>query len=101
MYTEALDDFDAAIKINPNGLKYFHAKGITYEALAAGVERKHGRRRRFDLEEEGTRTDESLTVLLRQDFLDYSQKAIEMYERVLAIDENFNQSRFHLGKMLS
>ena len=81
MYYEALEDFDAAIKIS-NNVKYFHAKGITYEALAAGVEKKQGRRRRFDLEEQGnlTRTDtESLNVFLRQDFLEYTEKAIHMY----------------------
>jgi len=81
MYNEALEDFDAAIKIS-NNVKYFHAKGITYEALAAGVEKKQGRRRRFDLEEQGNLTikdTESLTVFLRQDYLEYTEKAIHMY----------------------
>lgn len=60
-------------------MKYFHAKGITYEALAAGVEKKHGRRRRFDLKEQdnlNTKDTESLTVYLRQDYLEYTEKAI-------------------------
>jgi len=78
MYNEALEDFDSAIKIS-NNVKYFHAKGITYEALAARVEKKQGRRRRFDLEEQGNLTikdTESLTVFLRQDYLEYTEKAI-------------------------
>jgi hypothetical protein len=43
---------------------------------------KHGRRRRFDLEDAFStpREDsESLTVFLRNDFLQYSEKAIKMY----------------------
>ena len=82
MFNEALEDYDAAIKISPNNTKYIHAKGITYEALAVAVDKKHGRRRRFDLED-GNLTpredSESLTVFLRKDFLDYSEKAIKMY----------------------
>jgi len=51
MFNKALEDYDAAIKISPNNSKYIHAKGITYEALAAAVDKKNGRRRRFDLED--------------------------------------------------
>ena len=82
MFNEALQDYDTAIKISPQNPKYIHAKGITFEALAAAVDKKSGRRRRFDLEDQSStpREDsESLTVFLRKDFLEYSERAIKMY----------------------
>ena len=34
-FTEALKDYDTALSLSPDNPKYIHAKGITYEALAA------------------------------------------------------------------
>ena len=90
MFDEALKDYEQAIQISPLNPKYLHAKGITYEALAGGIDVKYGRRRRFDLEENTmSENSDSLQVYLRKDFLEYSEMAIKMYLAVLDIDEKF------------
>lgn len=78
-FIEALKDYNTALSLSPDNPKYIHAKGITYEALAASVEKKHGSRRRFDFKDADAtpREDgESLTRFLLKDFLDYSELAI-------------------------
>ena len=49
MFDAAIDDYEKAAKIAPLNPKYHHAKGITYEALAAKVEKEHGRFNLFDM----------------------------------------------------
>ena len=49
MFDEAIEDYEKATKIAPLNPKYHHAKGIAYEALAAKVEKEHGKFNRFDL----------------------------------------------------
>jgi tetratricopeptide (TPR) repeat protein len=40
-------------------------------------------------------------VYLREDYLKNCNQAIAMYVQAVEVDENFNQSRFHLGRVLS
>ena len=52
MFEAALEDYENAAKIAPLNPKYHHAKGITFEALAAKIEKEHGRFKRFDVEDQ-------------------------------------------------
>jgi tetratricopeptide (TPR) repeat protein len=77
-FEEALDDFERASKIAPQNPKYHHAKGITYEALSAKVEKEFGKFKRFDHEKLSIemRFASELVAYLREDFLKYSNQAI-------------------------
>jgi tetratricopeptide (TPR) repeat protein len=101
MFEEALEDYERASKIAPLNPKYHHAKGITYEALAAKVEKEHGKFKRFDLEvlPIENRFAEELIAYIRDDYLKFCNQAIGMYLQAVEVDENFNQSRFHLGRV--
>jgi hypothetical protein len=103
MFEAALDDYEKAAKIAPLNPKYHHAKGITFEALAAKVEKEHGRFKRFDVEDlpVASRFAEDQVVYLRDDYKKNCNQAITMYLQAVEVDENFNQSRFHLGRVLS
>lgn len=48
----ALQDYDAAFMRQPMNASYVHAKGKAYEAIAAEIQAKFGKRKRFDLEPE-------------------------------------------------
>lgn len=50
-FDAALEDYERAVKIAPLNPKYHHAKGITFEALAAKVDKDQGRFKRFDIDE--------------------------------------------------
>lgn len=81
-FEEAIDDYEKASKIAPQNPKYHHAKGIAYEALAAKVEKEHGKQKRFDLEVMPVemRCSDDMASYLRDDYLRYSKDAIEMYK---------------------
>jgi hypothetical protein len=70
MFDAALDDYEKAVKIAPLNPKYHHAKGITFEALAAKIEKEHGRFKRFDVEDlpVASRFAEDQVVYLRDDY---------------------------------
>lgn len=38
---------------------------------------------------------------MRKDYLEHVESAIESYLQAIDVDENFIQSRFHLGKMMA
>lgn len=47
------------------------------------------------------RCSDDMASYLREDYLRHSRDAIKMYEQAVNYDENFNQSRFHLGRVLA
>jgi tetratricopeptide (TPR) repeat protein len=100
-YERALMDYEEAITIQPNNPKYFHAKGIAYEAMAGEIETKHGKKRKFDKSSRDEEQADSLKVYLRFDYLELVEESIKSYLQAIDVDENFLQSRFHLGKMLA
>jgi len=81
-FDEAIEDYEKASKIAPQNPKYHHAKGIAYEALAAKVEKEHGKLKKFDLEELSVemRCSNDMASYLRDDYLKFCRDAIRMYE---------------------
>ena len=102
-FDEAISDYDNAARIAPQNPKYFHAKGIAYEAIAAKIEKCDGKQKRFDQEELPVekRYADDMQSYLREDYLQNCKSAIEQYKKAIGVDENFYQSRFHLGRCLA
>lgn len=103
MVEAALEYYEKAAKIAPLNPKYHHAKGITFEAFAANIEKEHSKFKRSDVEDLpfASRFAEDQIVYLRDDCKKNCNQAITMYLQAVKVDENFNQSRFHLGRVLS
>jgi tetratricopeptide (TPR) repeat protein len=75
LFEEAHADYDRAIEIDPGNAKLYHAKGLAFEGEAE------------ELKAQGADPSER------------NQRAIEMYQKALKLQENFISSRFHLGLM--
>ena len=78
-FSLAHSDYDQAIQIDKQCAKYYHAKGLAFQAEAEKMERQETR-------------DHALEELL-------VQKAIECFGDALVCDEEFKASRFHQGLM--
>jgi len=91
-FDEAIVDYEVAAKISPMNPKYHHAKGITYEALAAKIDKEFGRFIRFDEMDLPVekRFASDLVDYLRVDYLKFCHQAIQMYQMAVEADENFN-----------
>lgn len=75
-FDEAHRDYDRAISLAPNNAKLYHSKGLAYQGEAEHIQQLSGE---FNAE--------------------LNQRAIEMYQQALKLQENFVSSRFHLGLM--
>ena len=82
-------DYEEAITIQPNNPKYFHAKGIANEAMAAEIEAKHGKKRKFDKSSRDEEQVDSLKVYLRLDYLELVEESIKSYLQAIDVDEYF------------
>ena len=92
-FQEAISDYKEASKISPSNPKYHHAQGIAYEALAEKVVKDHGdKHRRFNFEELPVedRCSDDMVSYLRPEYLQHCQSAIQMYQKAVDVDENFN-----------
>lgn len=75
-YELAHKDYDRAIELSRGNAKFWHAKGLAFEGQAEEIFQKTG---------------------TQDEFL--NEKAIEMFQEALKLQENFISSRFHLGLM--
>ena len=73
--------------------------------MATEIEEKYTRKRNFEeeptTESEENESTESMRLYLRKDYLVHVESAIRAYLQSIDVDENFVQSRFHLGKMMA
>ena len=81
-FDEAHQFFDKAISIDSKNAKFYHAKGLAFQAQAEFIERNHQ-----DTPEVERETNE-LTAL-----------AIDQFETALKYSKTFISSMFHLGLM--
>mmetsp|Transcript_31309 Transcript_31309/g.22681 ORF Transcript_31309/g.22681 Transcript_31309/m.22681 type:complete len:125 (+) Transcript_31309:140-514(+) len=83
-YEEALMDYEMASKLAPTNPKYYHSLGLCYESDGRSM----------------SKDEPDLPLHSQDDQLELYNRAAGMYMKAVSLDEEFIESRYHLGIML-